>query len=205
MPPLTWRLHVDAVARDAVALGGRLVINPEEAWKGAAVGEARALVRALRERGVREVWCCSYAWPSAAGRSFPWAEFAAECDGGIALTFDRRDERQTEREEAAFVARALEQWSARGFARVFVSVGAWRQDQSRPKSERELATELATRPPNRSVAWVPRWTSSICRALAAWAEGRVLAPSAGSVGSGSGGALVAALVLALGLYVTTRT
>lgn len=202
LTPLAWRVHVDAVARDAVALGGRVVLNPEAAWKEAPEGEARALVRALRERGVRDVWCCSYAWPSAAGRRFPWSEFAAECEGGIALTFDRREERRTERDEAAFVARALEQWTSRGFARVLVSLGAWRQDQSRPKSERELSAELATRPPNRTVAWVPQWSAAVCRALAAWAEGRALAPSS-DVGSGSGGAIVAALVLALGLYFTT--
>lgn len=202
LTPRTWEEHIDAVARDAVALGARVVLNPEAEWKEAEPGEATALVRALRSRGVEHVWCCSYAWPSAAGRRFPWAEFAEECDGGIALTFDRRDERSTEASERAFLDTAREQWRARGFERVLVSVGTWRQDQRRSKTLDELRPELATRAPSQSVAWVPQWSASVCRALAAWAQGRA---ASSSEGSGSGGAIVAALALALGLtYLVTR-
>lgn len=203
LTPRGWRDDIDRVARDAVELcGGRVVLNPEQAWKGAPEGEASALVAALRERGVGKVWCCSYAWPSSAP-SFPWEEFSAACDGGIALTFDRRGERDSVEEERAFVARAVEQWRARGFVRVLVSVGTWRQDERRSKSADELRAELAVRQPARSVVWAPSWSQTVCRMLAAWAAGRAL-PEGASTGASSGGAIVAALALGLGLYLVTR-
>jgi hypothetical protein len=178
---------VDALAELGAA---GLVNDPELEMKGQASFAGRyndALRRRCADRGIGYA-VTSYSITTA-HPSFPWEAFA-DCDFGIAQTYDRDN-----RFEADYVERALSSWRAKGFSDVIPCRGLNDHQRSRTKSVAALRRHFALLPSPRSAGvWgpvtVPRaqWAE-----LASWA--RTSANGGGRGGRGRG----ASVALGLGL------